>query len=147
YPFQGGKAGDYRVVAEVEVRGSFEFDPSRVQLVFKLDGQEKIKVEHVWLNQKTFRYEVAGSCEPGQDHRFDLELTPLPPAKEENFKGKKGTTNLQQISVKLHGPLDRKDWPYVEGYERIFFRGDPPAGDAAGRKCAREVLQLFVRKG
>src|SRR5262249_42126282 len=28
YPFQVARAGEYRLVAEVEVRGSFEFDPS-----------------------------------------------------------------------------------------------------------------------
>src|SRR5262249_52593993 len=33
YPFKVTKAGDYRLRVSVEVRGSFEFDPSRVELV------------------------------------------------------------------------------------------------------------------
>ena len=154
YSFQVGKAGDYRVVAEAIVRGSFEFDPSRVQLVCKVDGEEKLKEEHVWLNQKTFRYEVTGRCQPGQDHRFDLELTPLAPekqaapAKQTGFGkfAKKGTTNLQSISVRLEGPLDKKEWPNLESYQRIFFRGEPPAAAAERRQYAREVLERFVRK-
>jgi hypothetical protein len=146
YPFQVGKAGDYRVVAEVEIRGSFEFDPSRVQLVLKVDGQEKVKEDHGWLNQKKLRFEFPGHWQPGEEHRFDLELTPLPPAKEGTTGKKIGSTNLQGIAVRLEGPLDRKDWPYVANYERLFFRGEPPAGDVERRKYAREVLERFVRK-
>ena len=105
FPFKVDKSGDYRVVAEVEVRGSFEFDPSRVQLVLKVYGQEKLKVEHGWLNQKKFRYQVPGQWLSGEDHRFELELTPLPPAKDAAVGkfGKKGTTNLQEISVGCKG--------------------------------------------
>lgn len=148
FPFEVEKTGDYRVVAEVEVRGSFEFDPSRVQLVLKLDGQEKVKVEHGWLNQKKFRYEVPGQWQAGEDHRFELELTPLPAKKEAAVGkfGKKGTTNLQEISVRLQGPLERKEWPYVENYQRVFFRGEAPAADVERKKYARDVLDRFVRK-
>ena len=96
-----------------EVRGSFDFDPSRLQLAFKLDGQEKMKEEHVWINMKTFRYEFAGQLQPGQEHQFELEGTPLPPAKDAcRTKNAEAQRYLQKISVRLEGPLDRKDWPY-----------------------------------
>jgi hypothetical protein len=146
YSFQVDKPGDYNVVLEVEVRGSFEFDPSRVELVLKLDDQEKVKVEHVWLNQRTFRYELPGQWQPGEEHRVDLEVTPLPPAKDVVVKGKKGSTNLQKIAVKLDGPLDRKDWAFAENYQRVFFKGEPPEAAAERRSYAREVLDRFVQK-
>jgi hypothetical protein len=145
YRFQVGKAGDYRVVAEAEIRGSFEFDPSRVQLVFKVDGQERRKEEQGWQSRKPLRYEFTGRWQTGEELRVELEMTSLPPTKGAVGR-KKGTTNLQGISVRLEGPLDRKDWPYVENYERIFFRGEPPADRGERRKYAREVLEHFVRR-
>ena len=72
-------------------------------------------------------------------------MTQLPPAKEGVGK-KNATTNLQGIAVQVEGPLDPKDWPYQKNYERVFFRGGAPAGDAERRKYAREVLDRFVRK-
>jgi hypothetical protein len=159
YKFKADKAGDYRVAVEALIRGSFEFDPSRVQVVFKVDGEVQRKEELVWLNSKPVRYEFSGRWQPGEEHRFELEMIPLPPAppakQPEGAKvgkagkfgfGKKGTTNLQGISAKLEGPLDRKEWPYVEKYEHVFFRGEPPVGDAERRKYAGEVLERFVRK-
>jgi mono/diheme cytochrome c family protein len=145
FAFTVDKAGDYLVVLEATVRGSFEFDTSRVQLVCNLDGQEKLKEDHGWQNMKKLRHEFKGHWQPGEEHRFELELTQLPPAKEGAGK-KKGTTNLQGISVRLEGPVDRKDWPYQKSYERIYFRGEAPAADVERRKYAREVLERFVRK-
>jgi hypothetical protein len=49
---------------DVEVRGSFEFDANRAELALRLNGQDKLKVEHVWINQKAFHYGVAGQLQP-----------------------------------------------------------------------------------
>lgn len=144
YAFQVDKPGEYRIVAEMEVRGSFDFDPSRLELAFKLNGDEKKKVEHVWVNKKTFRYEFMGGMQLGQQHQFELDATPVP-AKDAGKK-KLGSTILQRITVRIEGPLDRKDWPLVKNYEQIFFRGEAPGADDARRKYAREVLERFVRK-
>jgi hypothetical protein len=145
YAFRVDKPGEYRISAEMEVRGSFDFDPSRIELAFKLNGQEKMKVEHAWTNKKAFRYEFKGRMQPGQEQQFELEATPLPPAKDAGKK-KLGSTILQRISVRLEGPLDRKDWPLVKNYEQIFFRGEAPVADGERRKYAREILERFVRK-
>ena len=145
YAFQVDKPGDYRIWVDMDIRGSFEFDPNRIELAFKLDGKEKKKVEHGWINQKTFRYEITGQLQSRQEHQFELEGTPLPPAKEA-VKKKQGSTILQRISVRVEGPLDRKDWPLAENYERVFFRGEPPAADVERRKYARAILERFVRK-
>lgn len=145
YAFQVDKPGEYRITAEMEVRGSFEFDSSRIELAFRLNGQEKMKVEHVWVNKKTFHYEFKGRMQPGQEQQFELEATPLPPAKDTGKK-KLGSTNMQRISVRLEGPLDRKEWPLVKNYEQIFFRGEATDADGERRKYAREILERFVRK-
>jgi len=145
YAFQVDKPGDYRISAEMDVRGSFDFDPSRIELAFRLDGQEKSKIEHIWLNRKSFRYEFKVQMQPGQEHQFELEGTPLPPDKVAGKK-KAGSTILQRISVRLEGPLDRKEWPFTKNYEQVFFRGEAPAADGERRKYAREILERFVRK-
>jgi len=146
YTFQVDKPGEYRISAEMEVRGSFDFDPSRIELAFRLDGQEKMKVEHVWINKKTFRYEFKVQMQPGKEHQFELEGTPLPAGKEAGKK-KLASTILQRISVRLEGPLDRKGWPLVKNHEQVFFRGEAPAAVGERRKYAREILERFVRKG
>jgi PAS domain-containing protein len=154
YAFQVDKPGEYQVVVEAMVRGSFEFDPSRVELAFRVDGEEKRKEEHGWLNMKKVRWEFPGRWQPGEQHRFELDMTTLAPekqaapAKQAGFGkfAKKGTTNLQSISVRLEGPKDPKEWPYLESYQRIFFKGVPPSSDAERRQYAREVLERFVRK-
>src|SRR5262249_5372823 len=71
YSFRVEKAGDYQVAVEALIRGSFEFDPSRVQLVFKVDGEEKRKEEHGWQNSKKVRFEFPGRWQPGEEHRFE----------------------------------------------------------------------------
>jgi hypothetical protein len=154
YAFQVDKIGDYQIVAEAVVRGSFEFDPSRVQLAFSLDGQEKRKEEHGWLNMKKIRWEFPGQWRPGEEHRLELAMTTLPPekpaapAKQTGFGrfAKKGTTNLQSISVRVEGPKDPKEWPYQASYLRVFYRGTPPASDPERRQYARDVLERFVGK-
>jgi hypothetical protein len=146
YTFQISKPGDYYVVLEALIRGSFDFDTSRVQLVVKVDDQEQVKEEHGWQNSKKLRYEFKGPWQLGEKHRVELEVTPLPPSKEGAVGKKKGTTNLQGISVRLEGPRDSKDWPYVDKYQRTFFRGEAPTDAAERRKYAREVLERFVRQ-
>ena len=146
YAFQVEKAGDYRMAVESEVRGYFDFDPARLELAFRLDGQEKMKLQHVWMGYKAFRHEFKGSFQPGQVYQFELEGTPLLQAKSEFRTKNAGPTVLQKITLRLEGPLDPKDWPLVPTYERTFFRGEPPPASAERRKYAREVLDRFVRK-
>jgi hypothetical protein len=172
FTFRAPKEGAYNVAVETLIRGSFDFDPTRVHIVIKLDGEEKRKVEQGWLNSKQVRFEIPGRFNPDEEHRLELEVKPLPEkkevAKKEDDKqpegkvgkfgkfgkfgfAKKGTTNLQNIVVRLEGPLDREDWPYVNHYLDVFFRGEPPTyqtadGAAARRTYAREILERFVRK-
>src|SRR5262249_34977349 len=123
YPFKVARVADYRVVVELEIRGTFEFDPSRVRLVVRLDGKEHVKEEHGWQNRKNLRFEIEGRWQPDADHQLEVELTPLAEKTKGEVGRRRGSTTLNLLSVRLEGPLDRKDWPYVKNYERIFFRG------------------------
>jgi hypothetical protein len=145
YPFKVAKEADYRLVVEVEIRGSFDFDASRAELTLMLDDEQKVQEEHGWQNNKKLRFEFPGRWQPGEEHMLELALTPV----KEKTKGeakKNGTTNLAVVSVRVEGPLDRKDWPYLKNYERIFFRGEPPTAEADRRHYARAVLARFVAK-
>lgn len=144
YAFKVDQPGDYRIRTDVEVRGPFDFDASRIALALKLDGQEKMKVEHIWINQKPFSYELTEKLQPGQEYRVELEGTPLPP--KEKGKKQQGSTLLQKMAVRIEGPLDRKQWPQVENYQQVFFGGEPPVAAGERRNYAREVIGRFVRK-
>jgi hypothetical protein len=145
YAFKVDKAADYRLVVDLEIRGTFEFDPSLVELALKLDGKEHIKEKHGWQNKKDLRFEIPGKWQPNEDHQLEIELTTLA-EKAKSSGGKAGSTALNFLAIRLEGPLDRKEWPYVKNYERIFFRGEPPTGDAERRKYGREILTRFVGK-
>jgi hypothetical protein len=145
YAFQVAKAADYRLVVELEIRGTFEFDSSLVQLALKLDGKEHVKEKYGWQNKKDLRFEIPGKWQPHEDHQLEVELTTLA-EKAKASGGKPGSTALNLVAVRLEGPLDRKEWPYVKNYERIFFRGEPPAGEAERRQYGRDILTCFVGK-
>jgi hypothetical protein len=146
YPFKVGKVADYRLVVELQIRGTFEFDPSRAQLLVKLDGKEHVKEEHGWQSNKILRFEIPGRWQPHEEHQLELELTPVAEKTKGEVGKKVGSTALNLLAVRLEGPLDPKDWPYQKSYQRIFFRGEPPAAEAERRQYAREVLARFVGK-
>src|SRR5699024_6091422 len=37
------KDGDYKVTLDLSIRGAFNFDPGRADLVFRIDGEEKLR--------------------------------------------------------------------------------------------------------
>ncbi len=165
YAFQVDKGGDYQLVVEAVIRGSFEFDTSRVHLAFSVDGEEMLKEEHGWQSNNKVRWAFPAKWQAAGEHRLELNMStvaapkldaaakpdaagkPATPPKQGKFGfGKKGTTNLQTIVVRLEGPKDQKEWPYQKDYLRVFIKGSPPAADPERRQYAREVLKGFVGK-
>ncbi|MGZ8919439.1 MAG: DUF1592 domain-containing protein [Limisphaerales bacterium] len=140
--------GDYKVTLDLNVRGSFNFDPARAALVFKIDGQERLKKEFAWDNNKRHRFDFDEKLSGG-DHKFTVELQPLVQAAEgETNKDRRERTfaNLKINSLKISGPVDPKHWAKTPNYDRFFFRETPPTEAAERRKYAREVLARFTTK-
>lgn len=68
----------YRLVIEWEVRGSFDFDPSRCRLICRVDGEERLVEDIVWHEGKSLRHEYDLTWAPGP-HTVAFEVEPLPP--------------------------------------------------------------------
>lgn len=71
---------DYRIVAELQVKGSFDFDPHHCNLIFTVDGQPRHQEEVVWSEAKTLKIDFPEHLTEGQ-HVLAFELQPLEPIK------------------------------------------------------------------
>lgn len=134
--FEVPTAGDYRVTLSFNVRGDFNFDPGRANLIFKIDGEEVFRQEFGWDNKK-FDFPVERSWATGR-RSFAFELEPL--SKPED---KKTSVDLRLNSVKITGPLDPKHWAKTKNYDRFFHRDEPPSGPEERKIYAREILTRF----
>jgi hypothetical protein len=132
-------AGSYSVTLGLGVRGNFDYDPGRCRAVFKINGQEVLKKEFGWYDNKTFHFDFDQKWDAGPQ-QMTLELEPLTPEDQ-----KINSLDLRVVDVVLHGPMDKKYWTHPKNYER-FFTHDAPDNPAARRSYAREVLGDFAFK-
>jgi mono/diheme cytochrome c family protein len=140
YSTKLSKDGDYRITLDLNVRGAFNFDPARANLVFKINGEEKLRQEFGWENNKKHRFDYAEKLSAG-DHKFELSLEPL--VKEEE---KKTFVNIKVNSIVIAGPTDPENWAKTPNYSRFFTQDEPPADAAERKKYAREVIARFTKK-
>jgi hypothetical protein len=132
--------GTYRLVLNMDVVGSFDFDPGRCKLTVKLDGNELFAEEQGWESGRKLRREFTQTWNSPGEHELTLDLTPLVPVEE-----KKNNLDLRINSLEVVGPLEPKQWIAPPNYSRFFPRPEPPQGKAERKKYAREVLQRFSR--
>ena len=140
--------GDYKVTLDLNVRGSFTFDPARADLIFQIDGQEKLKKEFAWDNNKRHRFDFDEKLSAGE-HKFTVELRPLVPAPEADTnqtRRDRTFANLKINSVKVAGPTDPNHWAKTPNYDRFFFKDQPPNDASERQQYAREVIARFTKK-
>jgi hypothetical protein len=141
-------AGEYRVVIEQAIRGSFNFVPGRCTVTLLVDGKPIAKNDYAWKGSNSndeltpsFFNDYNARWQPG-DHVVAITLHPLDPAPTT-----KGADILYFLrSVKLEGPTDPKQWVHPANYEKFFPRPDAPANAAARRDYARELIGAFASK-
>jgi hypothetical protein len=138
--FKAEQPGSYNLIAELIVRGDFDFDPGRCKFVLKIDGQDAWSEEFAWQDGKRHRYEIPQQWKAGE-HQLTYELHPLTPIEK-----KKTAVDMQIASVRIEGPLEEKFWTAPPGYHRIFAKENPPTDDTARRQYARETLVAFATK-
>ncbi|HEY2760986.1 MAG TPA: DUF1592 domain-containing protein, partial [Pirellulales bacterium] len=139
FKFEAKHRGTYRVIVEVAVHGQFDFDPGRAKMVFKSGDEERLNEEYGWNENKKFHYEFEEKWEPGS-HPLSLELKPLtPPEKKIN------SLDMDIVQVKVVGPTESEYQVTAKGYDRIYFKADPPTDAAGRREYAREILRRFVK--
>ncbi len=139
HTFKARQAGPYRFVIELEVRGQFDFDPGRANLVLKADGTELWRKEMGWHAGQHFKFEVETNWAAGE-HALAFELEPLTPLAQ-----KKNSLDLRVNFVRVQGPLDKKHWVRPKSFE-LFFTQDVPGDAVARRVYATKVLQRFTQR-
>lgn len=76
--FNVEQAEKYQVLIELEVRGSFDFDPGHCSLVCRIDGQEQFVEDVVWSERRTLKHSFDLDWTAG-NHVVSFEVVPLPP--------------------------------------------------------------------
>ncbi len=131
--------GTYRISLELAVRGTFDFDPGRCKIRFKIDDQEVLAKEYGWYDFKIFRFDFERKWTAG-DHTFAVAQEPLTPVED-----KLNSLEMRINSVSVSGPLEPEHRKHPRNYERFFTR-DAPDGAAERQAYARELLRGFTRK-
>jgi len=138
--FSIDRSGDYRIIVTINVKSAFEYDPGKLQVVYKLEGREIGKQELAWTNGKPFIFTTEQKWEPGE-HHLSLEMHPLV-SPDKIFKAP--DANISKVQIQ--GPLDRSQWRHPPDYDRFFSKDEPPAADPERREYARDILTRFVTK-
>jgi len=139
HDFRAGKAGTYRLVVNLQVLGSFDFDPGRCRVTVGADGRELKREEFGWENGKKHKYELTQTWEAGA-HPISIALEPLTPAEE-----KQNALDLKIGSVVVEGPLEPELWDRPKNFDR-FFTQDAPAPGPERLAYARDVLGRFATR-
>ena len=134
------KDGEYVLTLGLNVRGAFDFDPGRAVVIFKIDGEEKLRKEFGWDSNKRHEFKFEEKLKAGE-HKFAVELQPLTKPEE-----KKTSVELRINELEIQGPLDPKDWAKTKNYDRFFSKDEPPQDAGERKKYAREVLARITKK-
>jgi hypothetical protein len=130
-------AGTYRVKLDLEVNGTYEPDPGRARVVFKVDGKEVLNQEFAYFDEKVFTFESTHRWNPSE-HLFSLELQPtVAPGKKETI------IDLFVRQMVIEGPLETTQWVPTRDYAKFFPRAVPKSR-AERRVYAKEILTAFA---
>ncbi|MEY2878750.1 MAG: hypothetical protein RLZZ15_1130, partial [Verrucomicrobiota bacterium] len=151
--FRVEHAQTYALAAELEIRGTFDFDAGRGTVIARVDGAEWFREDVVWQEKKTLSHAREFAWTPGR-HLVEFEIVPRvvppdeppPPVRRQSVAGATSVT-VRVASVQVKGPLDPKFWKTPDNYARFFPSGEtPPPPGAARDDYARDVLRRFATR-
>ncbi len=144
-------AGTYDIFVAVKQHGTFDFDPARYTIDFKIDGQERSKKEYGWDENKLQRSQFAEEWAPGQ-HELSFELTPVVSAEGQADQPlvaiDRGSTDLwfEVNSIRIEGPRGTHKRVHPRNYTTFFPREEPPIDSQGRRDYAAEILRKFATR-
>lgn len=140
------KSGTYQLVVEVIASGSFDFDPGRTKMVFKVNDRELLQQEFGWEENKKFRLVREEKWTPGE-YQLGIELHPLIAAEKKPTSGfnRNLSVDLRIAAVTVQGPLEKELWGRPRNFD-LFFIQDDPLKRAERRRYAQQVLAKFTRR-
>lgn len=133
-------AGSYHLELNLEVDGAFDSDPGECVVVFRINGEERLRESYGWHDRKQFNYSFEESFDEG---RIDLEFELIPQNKPEDKKEK---LDFEINTVTLIGPMEKEHWHNPNGYDRFFHRNEPPKDENERFDYAQEVMSHFAEK-
>src|SRR6185369_12587777 len=118
--FEAEAPGTYRIAADLELDGKFEFDPARCRVTFTLDGEKLHEAEYGWADNEPRPFEVKAKMAAGK-HRLAFRLEPLVDAKQ----------RVNEMDFLIHalvvrGPVQGKHLIVDKNYEAFFPHGRAP---------------------
>jgi hypothetical protein len=75
-PITIDQPGEYRIIVQTSVNGSFDYDPGKATMHFKADGEQLFEDHYVWQNSKDYSYDAVRKFEPGE-HELTFEIVPI----------------------------------------------------------------------
>jgi hypothetical protein len=132
-------AGSYHVTLDLGVEGEFDYDPGRCRVTFKVAGQELMRKEFGWYNNKTFHFDFDEKWDTG-GRQMTVTLEPLTAVDQ-----RINSLHLRVQQVTLRGPMEKEHWAHPKNYERFFANG-PPEDLRKRDAWARERLSAFATK-
>jgi hypothetical protein len=146
HTFNVATEGDYRIVLDWNIKGSFNFLPARCTIAYAEDGNDLGPREFMWHDDFSGTDQIPVHWPPGK-HSFAVTVHPTT---TRPVKDPKDTIvpnlSFRILKVRLAGPQDEAQWAIAPGYKKFFPRNDVPT-DAAGRRdYARQILLTFATK-
>ncbi len=138
-PFRTELPGSYRVKFDMEVNGSYNPDPGKARIIFKIDGKEFLNQEFAYHDEKSYVFESSHKWQPSE-HTLSIEVQPTVPEEK-----KETIIDVFINKVTVEGPLEKNQWVKTENYEKYFPRAVPD-GAKARRVYAAELLAAFAQK-
>ncbi len=150
HAFEAPHAATYHLALSLEVKGPFNYDPTRCLLTVKVDGVTRFEEKLGWQYRKALQFSREENWLAGK-HEVSIAVAPLPPAElppdapGPEFEDKQ-PLEVRIVSVQVQGPFDAASNVEPPAYRRFFPRGTPPR-DAAGReRYAREIIGGFATR-
>jgi len=140
----------YEFAIELEVRGSFDFDPGRARVTVTIDGQKRFEESVVWQPSKRLQHAFTEPWTAGP-HEVLIEIEPLPHVAVDtpspaNSSGNPTRISLRVVSAELKGPLNPDHWIPSPRYDRFFTEGPAPADQTARIAYAERLLRDFTSR-
>ncbi len=142
HTFTTDHAGRYQLLLDLTANERFvdgQFDYNKCRLLFKIDGEELLRREHVREGGKPFHDAFDRDLLVGE-HELRIEVEPLTPAEKQVR-----SLSLKLDAVTVRGPTDERLWVQPKSYER-FFLSEAPSEPQARRAHSRNILERFATR-
>jgi hypothetical protein len=138
------RAGDYRLVVDLTIKGTYAekgFDYNRCEVVFKADDAELFRKEYGWSGKEDLKFEFDRKWAAGE-HRLSIAVRPTT-----SDPKRYGELEMRLVSAKVVGPTDPRTWVRPKNYAKWFGGGErDPATPEERRERARAILREFAGK-